>query len=151
VHKSVLAIAHTGALITAVLNLAAGLSGALLWWRVTPRPAWWPLLRGAQIAAGAYALLAGVLFVAGFRPGAGLFWLYVLLPVPVAFVAEQLRLVSAQTVLDARGLESAEAVGRLPADRQRSVVTAILRRELGVMALAALVVAFLALRAYVEA
>jgi hypothetical protein len=146
-----LSIAHTGALIAAGLNLLAGLSGGLLWWRVDPRRAWWALLRAAQVAAAAYALVAGALFVAGYRPGNGLFWLYVLLPVPVGFVAEQLRLVSAQTVLDARGIENAAAVGELPADRQRSVVTAILRRELGVMALAALVVAFLALRAYVEA
>jgi hypothetical protein len=144
-------IAQTGALIVGFLNLAAGLSGGLLWWRVDPRRGWWPLLRGAQIAAAAYALLAGGLLVAGFRPPNGLYWLYVLLPVPVAFVAEQLRIVSAQTVLDARGIEDAAALGDLPGDRQRSVVTAILRRELGVMALAAVVVAFLALRAYVEA
>jgi hypothetical protein len=145
-----LVTAQTGALIVAALNLLAGLSGGLLWWRVDPRRRWWPALRTAQAAAAAYALLAGGLFVFGYRPGNGLFWLYVLLPVPVAVVAEQLRLVSAQAVLDARGLEGAEAVGDLPEDRQRSVVVAILRRELGVMALAALVVAFLALRAYVE-
>ncbi|MEA2304514.1 MAG: hypothetical protein QOH43_1794 [Solirubrobacteraceae bacterium] len=145
-----LVTAQTGALIVAGLNLLAGLSGGLLWWRVDPRRRWWLGLRGAQAAAAAYAVLAGVLYVAGYRPGNGLFWLYVLLPVPVAVVAEQLRLVSAQTVLDARGLEGAKAVGELPEDRQRSVVTAILRREMGVMALAALVVAFLALRAYVE-
>ena len=70
-----------------------------------------------------------------------------MLPVAVDFVAEQLRLASAQTVLDARGLEDAQAVGRLEEDAQRSVVLQILRRELGVMAAAALVSAFLALRA----
>jgi len=45
-------------------------------------------------------------------------------------------------------LEDAQAVGRLDERGQRSVVLAIVRREIGVMALAALVVAFLALRAY---
>ena len=84
----------------------------------------------------------------GFAPADGLFWLYALLPVAVGFVAEQLRLAAAQTVLDARGLEDAQAVGRLDEAGQRSVVRAILRREMGVMALAALVVAFLALRAW---
>ena len=64
-----------------------------------------------------------------------------MLPVAVGFVAEQLRLASAQTVLDARDLEDAQAVGALPEAEQRSVVAAILRRELGVMAAAALVIA----------
>jgi hypothetical protein len=62
-------------------------------------------------------------------------------------VAEQLRLASAQLVLDARELEDAQAVGRLPEDQQRSIVLQIVRRELGVMSAAALVVCFLALRA----
>jgi hypothetical protein len=86
--------------------------------------------------------------VTGFHPADGLFWLYALLPVAVGFVAEQFRAASAQTVLDARDLPDAQAVGRLDEAGQRSVVLAILRRELGVMALAAIVVAFLALRAY---
>jgi hypothetical protein len=77
-----------------------------------------------------------------------LYWLYALLPVAVGFVAEQLRLTSAQTVLDARDLDDAQAVGRLPTDQQRSIVLQIVRRELGVMSAAALVIAFLALRAY---
>jgi hypothetical protein len=95
----------------------------------------------------AQAVGAGALAVAGLKPDDGLYWLYALLPVAVGFVAEQLRLVSAQTVLDARDLEDAQAVGRLPADQQRSVVLQIMRRELGIMAAAALVTCFLALRA----
>ena len=58
----------------------------------------------------------------------------------MSFVAEQLRIAAAETVLAARGHESARAVGRLPEAEQRSVVLAIVRRELGVMALAALVI-----------
>ena len=73
--------------------------------------------------------------------------MYALLPVAVSFVAEQLRLVSAQMVLDARDLEDAQAVGALPEAEQRSIVLQIVRREMGVMAAAALVVCFLALRA----
>ena len=93
------------------------------------------------------ALVAGVAAAAGAEPGDGLFWLYALLPLAVSFVAEQLRIVSAQTELDARGLESAQAMRGLGDDEQRSIVAAIARRELGVMAIAAGVVAFLALRA----
>jgi hypothetical protein len=140
------AVAEGFALVTAASNLVAGAAAGWLWWQVlTPRWAWWPI-RAAQACAIAQAVAAGVLAVAGFDPD-GLYWLYALLPVAVGFVAEQLRLAAAQAVLDARGLESAQAVGTLDAAEQRSVVVAILRRELGVMSAAALVSAFLALRA----
>ena len=62
-------------------------------------------------------------------------------------MAEQLRVISAQTILDRRDLADAQAVGGLSEPEQRVVVTEIMRRELGVMALSALVVVFLALRA----
>ena len=136
------------ALVAAAVNAVAGLYGGWRWWTVAPSRAFWVLARAGQAAAGLLAVVAGIAAVTGFKPADGLFWLYALLPVAVGFVAEQLRAASAQTVLDARGLEDAQAVGRLDEDGQRSVVLAILRRELGVMALAAIVVAFLALRAY---
>ena len=108
----------------------------------------WPLLRAGQVVAGAQAALAGVLFAAGFRPADELFWLYGLLPVAIGFVAEQLRIASAEQVLENRDLPDAQRRRRaLPESEQRSVVLAVVRREIGVMALAALVVAFLALRA----
>jgi hypothetical protein len=106
------------------------------------------LVRAGQAVAVVLAVVAGIGAVTGFSPADGLFWLYALLPVAVGLVAEQFRAAAAQTVLDARDLEDAQAVGRLDEAGQRSVVLAILRREMGVMALAALVVAFLALRAY---
>jgi hypothetical protein len=95
----------------------------------------------------AYLVIAAVRLASGERPRDDLYWLYALLPLAVSFIAEQLRIASAQTVLDARGLEDAQAVGRLPADEQRGVVHAILRRETGVMAVAAIVIAGLMLRA----
>jgi hypothetical protein len=109
--------------------------------------AFWSLLRVVQGAAVLYALAAGVLAATGARPAEQLFYLYALLPLAVSFVAEQLRVASAQTILDQRGLESAAAVGELPESEQHAVVAAIVHRELGIMALSALVVAFLALRA----
>ena len=63
-------------------------------------------------------------------------------------VAEMFRALSAREILDAMGFEDVEAVARLDADRQNSIVLAILRREMGVMALAAGVVAFVVLRAH---
>jgi hypothetical protein len=139
-------VAHVLALLVAISNGIAGIVCAWLWWRVEPHSFAWLLIRAGQAAAIAQAIGAGVLAASGFDPVDDLYWLYALLPVAVGFVAEQLRLVSAQMVLDVRDLEDAQAVGRLPADDQRSIVLQIVRREMGVMAVAALVITFLALR-----
>lgn len=135
------------ALTTAAVNLGVGLYGALRWYRVEPTRRFWPALRTAQAIAVVFALYSAVLAAVGDGPEDGLFLLYAALPVAVNVVAEQLRIASAQTVLDARGLPSAAALAGRPEAEQHSVVRQILRRELGVMAVAALVVAFLALRA----
>ena len=140
--------AAVAALIAAGVNAVAALYGGWRWWSVAPSRLFWVLVRAGQAAAIALAVVAGIGAVTGFDPADSLFWLYALLPVAVSFVAEQFRLAAAQTVLDSRDLEDAQAVGRLDEAGQRSVVLAILRREMGVMALAALVVAFVALRAY---
>ena len=128
-------------------NAVAGAFAGWRWWLVSPSDAVWPLLRAAQAVAVGQALVAGVLFALGYEPRDGLYWLYALLPVAIGLIAEQLRIASAEQVLENRDLPDAQAVGGLPEAEQRSVVLAIVRREIGVMALAALVVAFLALRA----
>jgi len=140
-------IAEIAALAVLAVNGVAGAYAGLCWWQVRTARAVWPLLRAGQVVAGCQALLAGILFAAGFRPSDELFWLYALLPVAIGFVAEQLRIASAEQVLENRDLPDAQAVGALPEPEQRSVVLAVVRREIGVMALAALVVTFLALRA----
>jgi hypothetical protein len=132
----------------ACVNGVAALLGAWRWYRVEESRLFWPLLRFGQAAAVALAFLAGLLAVTGRTAADGLFYVYALMPVAIGLVAEQLRLASAEIVLEARGLPDAQAVGDLPAEQQRSVVRAVLRRELGVMVVAAAVVAFLALRAW---
>jgi hypothetical protein len=140
-----------GALVVAGLNAIAGLVGAWLWYAGVPSEraahTFWVLLRVGQGAALLLAVAVGALAAAGSFPHEHLFYLYALLPLAVAFIAEQLRVASAQSVLDQRGLAGAEAVGKLPQDAQRGLVVAIVRREIGVMAASALVVVFLALRA----
>ena len=140
-------IAEIAAWAVLAANAVAGAFAGWRWWRVSPSDAVWPLLRAAQAVAVGQALAAGVLFVLGYEPRDGLYWLYALLPVAIGLIAEQLRIASAEQVLEDRDLPDAQAVGALPEAEQRSVVLAIVRREIGVMALAALVVAFLALRA----
>jgi hypothetical protein len=141
-------VAEVVALVTAVTNLLAGAFGAWRWWVVEPSRAFWVLCRAGQALCVVQAAVAGALAGLGFDPSDNLYWLYALLPVAVSFFAEQLRVTAAQAVLDARDLEDAQAVGRLDEAGQRSVVLAIVRREMGVMAAAAFVVAFLAARAW---
>ena len=141
-------VAQVAALAAALVSLVAGVLGAWRWWRVEPSPAFWRVCRLSQALLVVQAAVAGVLAALGFDPADGLYWLYALLPVAVSFVAEQLRVTAAQAVLDARDLPDAQAVGRLDEAGQRSVVLAIVRREMGVMAAAAFVIAFLAARAW---
>ncbi len=136
-----------GALVAAAINAIPMAVGGWSWYRWQASRAFWVLLRIGQGAAVVYAFAVGVLAAAGHTSSEHLFYLYALLPLAVAFVAEQLRIASAQTILDQRGLESAQEVGRLPEAEQQAVVAAIVRREQGIMALSALVVVFLLLRA----
>jgi hypothetical protein len=129
------------------LNLLPGLLGGWRWYRAQSSRAFWILLRVAQTGAILYAATVGVLAAAGHSSTDQLFYLYALLPLAIAFVAEQLRVASAQTILDQRELPDAKAVGELPEHEQHEIVVLIVRREMGVMTLSVLVVVFLALRA----
>jgi hypothetical protein len=129
-----------------VVNAAAALLGGWQWWRGTPGAAFWPMLRAGQ-ALTALAALDGVLVLALGEELPPLHLVYGLTPLGVSFLAEQLRLASADTVLQARDLDDAQAMRGLPEPEQRAIVHAILRREMGVMAASAGVVVVLGLRA----
>ena len=129
-----------------VLMGGAGLWGAWCWYRVHQSRLFWRLLRAGQAAIVVQAALGGVLVLMGFKPSS-LHLIYGLLPLGISFVAEQLRIASAQMILDSRGFKSSGAVGELPETEQRVVVVSILQRELGVMVLAALVILVLLIRA----
>lgn len=128
------------------LNLAAGALGAWRWYRVEPSPRFWRLLRAGQAAVLVEALDGGLLVLIGHHV-ASLHLLYGVLPLLVSFVAEGLRVGAAESVLGGRGYASAQEVGRRAPEEQRSVVRAILRREMGVMTASALVCVALAARA----
>jgi hypothetical protein len=136
-----------GALVLAAWNGLVGIFGLVRWYLASPSREFWIGMRIGQALAVAYAALAGILYLGGSRPSSGLYWLYALLPIAIGFVAEQLRLVSADQVLANREIEDAQEIAALPEDEQQGIVLAILRREMGIMALAALVVCGLALRA----
>jgi hypothetical protein len=125
------------------INLAAGALGVWRWRRGELSRAFWPLLRTGQALVVIEALDGGVLLLLG-DDLPRLHLIYGLVPLGVAFIAEQLRLTSAQAVLDRRGVTSAR---ELPAEDADGAALDILLREMGVMAASALVVAALGLRA----
>jgi hypothetical protein len=133
------------------LNLAAGVVGAWAWVRVQPSLVFWRLLRAGQVAIVVQVLLGAMLLALGHSPKGDLHILYGVLPLAVSFIAEQLRIGSAETVLEGRGFASSQEVGALPPEDQRVVVLSIVRREIGVMAISCFVVVVLALRAASEA
>jgi hypothetical protein len=134
-----------GVLSIALLT-AAALWGAWCWYRVRQSPLFWRLLRAGQAVIVLEVALGGVLLLLRYKESS-LHLIYGLLPLAVSFIGEQLRIAAAQTVLDQRGLESGADVGQLPQEEQQEVVLNIVQRELGVMVLAAIVMAVLLFRA----
>jgi hypothetical protein len=128
------------------LNALAAVYGAWCWRAAESRPLFWRLLRAAQASIVLEAALGGVLVALGHKVS-NLHLLYGLLPIAVSLIGESLRIASAQMILDARGFESARDVGELEPVEQRRIVLSIVQREVGVMALAALVIVVLLARA----
>jgi hypothetical protein len=138
---------HTqlGALAIA-LNVLAAVIGAVAWMvRRNPKPFWWSL-RAGQVLIMIEAVIGAALVLDG-RDLPRLHLIYGLTPIAVAFLAEQLKLLATQTLLDNRGYEGGADIAKLPETEQREFITAVLRRELGVMATSAGIVAVLAARA----
>lgn len=123
------------------LNLAAFAFGGIAWLRDRPSVPFWYLLRAAQVAVFLQALLGGLLVVSGHEPDDNLHYLYGILPLVVSFLAEGARAGAAQRELGDVDFES------LPADDQQSLALAMVRREMGIMAVSCGVIFFLALRA----
>jgi heme A synthase len=123
------------------LNLAAFAVGGIAWLRGRSSIPFWYLLRAAQAAVFLQALLGGLLVMTGHEPDDNLHYLYGILPLVVSFLAEGARAGAAQRELGDLDLES------LPAEDQQSLALAIVRREMGIMAVSCGVILFLALRA----
>ncbi len=120
--------------------------GAWCWRAARPSAWFWRLLRAAQLTVLIEMGIGGLLVALGHKPRQ-LHLIYGALPVLVSLVAESLRIAAAQMILDQRGLEGTRAVRKLRREEQRALVVAIIKRELGVMALAAAVIVVLLARA----
>jgi heme A synthase len=124
-----------------VLNLAAFGLGGVAWFRHQSSAPFWYLLRAAQVAVFAQALLGGLLVFTGHEAKDDLHYLYGILPLVVSFLAEGARTGAAQRELGDIDFEA------LPTESQQSLALAIVRREMGIMAVSCGVILFLALRA----
>jgi hypothetical protein len=122
-------------------NLLAGLWGGVAWLRRRPSVAFWYVIRVAQAAVLVQVLIGTVLVLSGGEPPDGLHYVYGLLPLLVSFLAE-----GARAGVSERELEGLD-FDALPEARRRAIALAITRNETGIMALSALVVFGLALRA----
>jgi len=123
------------------LNAAAGIVGGLAWYRNRPSINFWYLLRAAQVSVFVQALLGGLLVVTGHEQEDGLHYLYGILPLVVSFIAEGARADAAQREVGDLDYES------IPQAEQESLALAIVRREMGIMAVSCGVIFFLGLRA----
>ena len=128
-------------LILIALNLAAGAVGGVAWYRDRPSVPFWYLLRAAQVSVFVQALLGGLLVVTGHEPEEGLHYLYGILPLVVSFIAEGARADAARREVGETDYEN------LPEADQQALALAIVRREMGIMAVSCGVIFFLALRA----
>lgn len=151
-----------GAVIVGVVNALAALVGAAEYVTGHTHRAFWWLVRAGQAIAALYAVGCGLYAVLGEPPSEGLTWVYILTPIAVSWFAEQLRLVAAQVVIERHGfaeiaeLKAAVAAGDAQVDPERArlvtgIAHAVVLREVAVMAIAALVIAFLAWRAVIGA
>jgi heme A synthase len=124
-----------------LLNLVAFAIGGVAWLRDRSSVPFWLLLRAAQVAVFIQVMLGGLLVFTNHKPDDDLHYLYGILPLLVSLIAEAARTGAAERELGDVDFEA------LPADAQQELALAIVRREMGIMAVSCGVILFLALRA----
>lgn len=124
-----------------LLNFAGGVTGGVAWFRDRASIPFWYLLRAAQGSVFLQVALGGLLVMTNHEPAESLHFVYGLSPLLVSFLAEGARSGAAQRELGELDYEA------LPAAEQETLALAIVRREMGIMAVSCWVIFFLALRA----
>ena len=124
------------------LNLLAGIWGAVAWFANRPSVSFWYLLRAAQASIVLQVLLGAVLLLAGREATDGWHYMYGIAPLVVNLFAEGMRAGAAQ-----RELPEDVAFESLPGQEQRAIALRIVRREMGLMTLASLLIVAFAVRA----
>lgn len=121
-------------------NLGAGLWGSWAWYRRSPSVGFWYALRVAQTVVVIQIAIGAILLIDGLEADS-LHYLYGVLPLGIALAAETLRAGVSERELEGIDFDS------LPEPRRAAIAGEIVRRETGIMAVSALVVFGLALRA----
>ncbi len=121
-------------------NLLAGAWGAAAWYWRKPSVGFWYVLRFAQLAVVLQVAIGGLLLLLG-EAAADLHYVYGVLPLLISLLAEGARSTASEHELEGLDFES------LPRERQGAIASAIVRRETGIMAVSALVIVGLTLRA----
>jgi heme A synthase len=124
-----------------LLNLVAFAFGGVAWLRDRSSVPFWLLLRAAQVSVFIQVMLGGLLVFTNHKPDDSLHYLYGILPLLVSLIAEAARTGAAERELGDVDFEA------LPAEAQQELALAIVRREMGIMAVSCGVILFLALRA----
>jgi hypothetical protein len=123
-------------------NLAAGGWGAVAWLTNRASVAFWYLLRTAQVTVVVQVLIGATLLALGHEADEPLHYMYGSAPLLVSLFAEGMRAGAAQ-----REIPEGVAFETLGATEQRTIALRIVRREMGVMTVAALLIVAFAFRA----
>jgi hypothetical protein len=121
-------------------NLVAGAWGAVAWLQRQPSVGFWYALRTAQ-AMVVIQVMLGLILIFNGREAVDLHYLYGGLPLLVSLLAETVRAGAAEQEIGEIDFRA------MPESEQREIALAIVRREMGIMAVASLVIFGLALRA----
>ena len=124
------------------LNLVAGVWGAVAWLTDHASLFFWYVLRAAQVSVVLQVLLGAILLGLGYTADDPIHYMYGTLPLLVSLVAEGMRSGAAQ-----RELPEGVEFRALGASEQHAIALSIVRREMGIMAIGALLIAALAFRA----
>lgn len=124
-----------------VTSLVAGVWGAQAWLRRHPSVTFWYLLRLSQVFVVAEVLLGLLLVLSGREIGSEIHYLYGILPLVISLATESMRAGGADRALRGRDFET------LGEAEQEQVALHIVRFEIGVMTIGALLIFALALRA----
>ena len=126
-------------------NALAGAWGGVAWLRRSPSIAFWYLLRVAQVVVVLQVAIGLALILTGRESPDELHFVYGIAPLVVSLVSEGMRVGAAQRELDE--LEEGADLEALDRAEQARIARRVVRREMGVMTVGALLIVTLALRA----
>jgi hypothetical protein len=125
-----------------VTNGLAGVWGGIAWLRRIPSTAFWYLLRVAQAVVVLQVAVGLALILTGREAPDELHFVYGIAPIVVSLVSEGMRVGAAQ-----RELDEVPDLDALERREQVLVARRVVRREMGIMSVGALLIVSLALRA----